>query len=243
MIRRAFPLFLILCQLVGLVQPGFAQGNPIGARIQQRLAESDQYFRQGDFNMAANRIDEACSMMQSSPDALPGMNPVAIATNAVDKLQKQANQAKSQGNEALFTRIMMAQQPLLRVLLQLEPQNPRWHFTKGLSFVAQAGHSGRSGTAGDRATLQMAIKEFNAVLTCPGNEAYKKESTEMIQVCQKEFSRRQAVGNEIKRRGARQFARIYNMRGGDGGGSSSSQSWCTVCGRMHSSGSCTYRRD
>lgn len=236
-----FRLVVVCLAVLLLPASVFAQGNPIAQRIEQRLQESQKFFDQGDYLMGANRLSEAASMLRGSQGAMSG-NPVGMLAGGLNTLTKKGEQAK--GDRALSRKILLAEEPLLNSLCMYEPQNPQWFYQRAIVHMVQSGGPSVSGTAGDRQALKFAIKDFDTALTCPNNSAIVASANQMKTACERELTKRQAMGAEIQRRGARQFARVYGMKGDDSKTNYGS-SLCTVCGHFHGSGAgeCNYRRD
>ena len=235
--NKNISILLLLASLT-LGQSVFAQGNPIQARAQQRMRESQEFLNRGDYNMAANRIAEASSMMRGTPDGT-GQGPVDVLKKGINDFEVHMRAQKA--NKPVYNRILIAQEPMLNSLVMYDPQNPRWYFQRAMVFITRAGGPSASGTAGDRHYFVQAIGDLDKTLSCPGNAEFVGPANQLKASCQKELSHRREVGAEIRRRGARQFARIYGMPGGNSG--DSGPSLCTVCGHSHRSGECTYRRD
>lgn len=160
----------------------------------------------------------------------------------VDALVAKITQAKSSGDLPGPAQANAALQNLLRQLTSMEPKEAKWKVLKATTYINQAGGPSRSGTAGDRFSLQQAIRELDMAAACPNADQYRSQIASMRASTDAELNKRIEKGKEIQRRGARQFAEIYNMKGGDNSGTGG-PSWCTVCGKMHSSGQCGYRRD
>lgn len=173
----------------------------------------------------------------------PGANgDISALSNQVDGYIAKISAAKSRGDLPGAAQANAAMQNLCRQLESMEPQNAKWKVLKAVSYINQGGGPSRSGTAGDRFTLQQAIRELDLAAACPNSAEYMSQIKNMRATTDVELKKRIAKGEEIKRRGARQFAEIYNMKGG-GGDAGGGPSWCTVCGHMHGPGNCTYRRD
>lgn len=197
---------------------------------------------------------------QPSPSNLPNSNMKGFgnqshfldrpgASRSIGELSGQADslvakimQAKSKGDLPGAAQANAALQNLLRQLTSMQPQEAKWKVLMATTYINQAGGPSRSGTAGDRFSLQQAIRELDMAAACQNADQYRSQINSIKTSTEAELNRRIAKGKEIQRRGARQFAEIYNMKGGntsDSGGSS----WCTVCGKLHGSGQCGYRRD
>lgn len=232
MIRPMFAFTL----LIATGMPGFAQGDPIADRIMQRISESQNYFKQGDYQMGANRVNEACSMLRGRPNAIPGTTSENLATDALQFLEKKANAAKAAGDLRQRGRIIIAEQPILHALVSQDRQNARWHFMLGTTFIEQAGGPSIN-TAGDRASLQMAIREFDQAISCPGGEQYSAQANQMKADCMKEMQRRVAKGREIMNRGVRE---MMKYRGPVDSGGEKTSSWCSTCRHYHGPGECNY---
>ncbi|MBX9572060.1 MAG: hypothetical protein K2X77_24420 [Candidatus Obscuribacterales bacterium] len=229
-----------MCLSLLLTSTAYAQTEPGRSRVAQRWQESQQFLSRGDYSMAANRMSEASSLLRSAPNAMPGQTPVSLLRKGLDDFA--VLMKAQQNNKAQYNKILIAQEPIINALCMYEPQNPRWFFQRAMVFVTRAGGSSASGTAGDRHYIVQAIRDLDKTLSCPSNAEYVVPAQKLKAMCQTELDRRKALGTEIQRRGARQFAKIYGMPGG------SSQNdfgptLCTICGQSHRSGECTYRRD
>lgn len=195
------------------------------ARIQQRLNEASTYFSQNDFLMGANRINEACSLLKSSPLSMPDASYIAIASKTVDDLDGKIQNAKSSGDNALVTKLVGALEPLATSLSNWDPQNPRWHYERGLVLKTQAGLQQYQSPV----TLQSAIREFDAALALQGGGSVRASAQEMKSNCQKELQKIQAAINAPSR---------YRGRSPAGGSSRSSDGgpwFCHSCGNQLSS--------
>lgn len=167
---------------------------------------------------------------------------VGELSGQADSLVAKIMQAKSRGDLPGAAQANAALQNLLRQLTSIEPREAKWKVLKATTYINQAGGPSRSGTAGDRFSLQQAIRELDMAAACPNADQYRSQINSVKASTEAELSRRVERGKEIQRRGAQQFAEIYNMKGGnssDSGGSS----WCTTCGKLHGSGQCSFRRD
>ncbi len=159
-----------------------------------------------------------------------------------DSLMAKHLQAKSKGDLPGAAQSNASIQNLARQLTSMEPQEAKWRLLLAKTYIYQAGGPSRSGTAGDRFSLTQAIRELDLASACPNSAQYSSQIKTIRATTDAELQRRVSKGIEIRRRGARQFAEIYGRPGGDSS-SGSGPSWCTVCGKCHSSGGCTYRRD
>ncbi len=224
MLRRMVSTICLMVLFQSVIIAADAQ-DPRAQRIKQRLDESGQYFRQGDLLMGANRVSEAASLLKASPGAMPNTTPVKLAADCVRDLNNRANQAKASGNSAQSTKCMLAQQNILDSLISWEPQNPEWHFRKGMVFMALAGDSRI--TAGDRANLSFAMREFQQTMSCPGSDAYQSPATQMLSMCQKELAQRQEKGRQIRAAGARQLRQLQSIPDSNQG-----EIHCNNCGHV-----------
>lgn len=167
---------------------------------------------------------------------------VGALSSQVDGYLAKAAQAKRQGNLAGAAQANAAMQNLLRQLSSMEPQNAKWKVLKATAYVNQAGGPSRSGTAGDRFSLQQALRELDMAAACPNASQYASQISSLRAAIAPELKKRIARGKEIQRAGAMQLRQLQTIPDGpymNGGGSS----YCTVCGHMHRGGECSYRRD
>ena len=163
-------------------------------------------------------------------------------SSQVDGYLAKAAQAKRQGNLAGAAQSNAAAQNLLRQLTSMEPQNAKWKVLKATAYVNQAGGPSRSGTAGDRFSLQQALRELDMAAACPNASQYASQISSLRASIAPELKKRIARGKEIQRAGAMQLRQLQTIPDGpymNGGGSS----YCTVCGHIHRGGECSYRRD
>lgn len=144
----------------------------------------------------------------------PGSQSISSLEAQVDALERQISASK--GSPAA----MIAngkQQRLIRELTMMEPQNPKWKILYAKTYVVQAGTPGRSGTAGDRDSFKMALRELDGALACPGGSAYAAEINALKAHCNREIASRDEAGAEIRRRGARQLGRLLSLPDAGGG--------------------------
>ena len=231
--RRILSL-LIVC--LAVVLPVYAQ-NPIGDTVNKRIEQGKNFFAQGDFEMGASRIAEACEILKSSPDAMPEITSIELAGGTVDALHSRLK--RDTGLAAI--KIAAAEQKLLNKLVFWDSQNARWHYLRGLTFIVQAGGTptNKDYVAGDRFTLQQAIKEFDAAMACPNGSSVAADCSAQKAKCQKLFDARVAKGKEIQSRGVRE---MYKYRGpAQSGGETTS--YCSTCHHIHGIGGCSYRSD
>lgn len=193
-----------------------------------------------------------------SPENLPNENQKGFgqnshwldrpgATKNIDALSKQVDdcmakgvQAQKSGNKPGMFQANAAMQNLLRQLESMEPQNAKWKYLKATTYVVQAGGPSRSGTAGDRFTLQQALRELDMAAACPNASEWSGKIQALRAKIEPELARRVERGKEIKRAGVREMLKYRGPAVDTGSGGAS---WCTVCGHMHGGGQCTYRRD
>lgn len=169
---------------------------------------------------------------------------IGALSSQVDGYASKIAQAKSRGDLAGAAQANAAMQNLLRQLTSMEPQNAKWKVLKATAYVNQAGGPSRSGsTAGDRFSLQQALRELDMAASCPNGSQYMSQISSMRGTISVELKKRIARGEEIKRAGAMQLRRLQTIPDGpymNGGGTAS---LCTVCGHTHRPGECSYRRD
>ncbi len=169
------------------------------------------------------------------------------ATGNVDALSKQVNdymakvvQAHSKGDMPGKFQANAGMQNVLRQLVRLEPQNAKWKYMKASCYVMQAGGPSRSGTAGDRFSLTQALRELDLAAACPNASEWAADIKSLRAKIEPELAKRVERGKEIVREGGREMLKYRGPAVDTGGGNTS---WCTVCGRLHGAGACTYRRD
>lgn len=161
------------------------------------------------------------SAWQPSPPPTNGMNAsgynrrggghsVAELAAEADRLASQHVAAKARGDMPGAATTNSRLQSTLSQLMSMEPQNPKWKYMRALTWKFQAGGPSRSGTAGDRQTLKQALTDLDAAAACPGSGEYAAKINALRGPINAELSKRIAKGKEIQRRGARQFAEIYN---------------------------------
>jgi hypothetical protein len=158
----------------------------------------------------------------------PASGLVSDMAAEVERLSKKIVDAKIRGDLPGTAQANAAQQQLLHQLNSQDPQNPRWKMLRAQTFIEQAGGKSRSGTAGDQASLKMAIRDLDAAMACPGCDQYSSLAKLLKAKCQGAVQTRAAKSAEIRRRGARQFAEIYAKP-------DVQNSTCNQCGHYKSS--------
>lgn len=140
LIRVSTRIFLVLSlALSGL--PLMAQGSQLKQRVEQCLAESQQYFGTRKYDAGADRVLEAANIVKSKPRDFPQYSAVSLVSTAVDFLHNESSVARSNGDEDSSTRALSAETGLLRTLRMWEPQNSQW---SRMSAAAQRGSSEES---------------------------------------------------------------------------------------------------
>lgn len=246
-------LLLAIVSIVLLSPPGSAQRN--GADYQRRYPQGRGAYQSepGSAPSATSPYDEPSSQLPDSStkgvrqrshwlDRPNGSSNIVGLSKQVDDLLAKHMSAKAKNDRPGAAQANAAMQNLLRQLVSMEPREAKWHVLKATTYINQAGGPSRSGTAGDRFSLQQAIRELDLAAACPNASQYRNQITSIRGNTEQELKRRVAKGLEIQRRGARQFAEIYGMPGGESR-TDYGPTLCTVCGHSHRSGECTYRRD
>jgi tetratricopeptide (TPR) repeat protein len=223
-------LALLIVGLWLLPLPAPAQ-QAIRNRIQQRLNEASTYFNHGDYYMGVARINEACSILKTAPGAMPDSNYIQIATKTVDDLDAKIKDAKAQGNTDATNKIVSALQQLVTSLTNWEPQNPRWHYERGMVLKTMSALRNDQ-YQGD---LSSAIQEFDAALAISGGGPYRASAQEMRNACQQTLQKRQSEIANFRRKIVRPKG-----TGRSSGGGSGQVYFCGRCGRQIASpaGSC-----
>lgn len=249
--------FLVLTVLMLSVSPAMAQQRRY--QYQGRRDYSNPYAgTQNSGNQSADSQNSPIFTGKPSPENLPNENQKGFgqnshwldrpgSTNNLDALSKQVDDcmakvvaAQKAGNKPGMFQANAAMQNLLRQLTSMEPQNAKWKYLKATTYVTQAGGPSRSGTAGDRFTLQQALRELEMAAACSNASEWSGKIQALRAKIEPELARRIERGKEIVREGGREMLKYRGPAVNTGGGGSS---WCTVCGHMHGGGQCGYRRD
>ncbi len=119
-------ILLVLCLALSCFPSSMAQGPQLKQRVEQCLAESQQYFGTRKYDAGASRVVEAANIVKSTPQYFPQYSAVSLVSTAVDFLTNESAAAKSNGNEEASTRALSAETGLLRTLRMWEPQNSKW---------------------------------------------------------------------------------------------------------------------
>lgn len=219
-------LRLAVLMLVGfmLLTLSSAAQSPVRNRIQQRLNEASNYFSQNDFLMGANRVNEACSMLRSSPAAMPESNYIEIASKAADDLDAKLRAARARNDKDSVTKIASGLEPLVNSLSSWDAQNPRWHYLHGVVYQTLY-FTKQNGFIND---LQSAIREFDASLAIQGGGSFRAGAMEGKSTCQKELQKIQSAIAAPVRRPAAHGAGASSRSSGGG------PWYCYSCGREKS---------
>ncbi len=172
--------------------------------IERRLSEANTYFQQNDFQMSANRIREACSLLKSAPQSMPEANYVRIASSQVKLIDGKLAAVLDKHDYDSAKNIATAEDILLTSLSNWEPQNPRWHYKKAvLSYMisrmpmtgAGAAMASRLGIQNnlhnelDMRPLRDSIQQCDRVLAL-ADQSYRDNATNLKNACQAEIQRR-----------------------------------------------------
>lgn len=131
LLRVLFALLLLL------LDSGVASAQSrTDALVERRLIEAETYFQQNDYEMGANRIVEACTLMRSTRQ--PGANFVQIASSKADLIDTKLQASLQKKDYANASKLIEAEKRLLNSLSNWEPQNPKWHYQIAVLYKTES---------------------------------------------------------------------------------------------------------
>ncbi len=186
--------------------------------VQQRLNEAETYFQRNDYEMGANRIREVGYLLQSSPQVMSEINPIAIASTKAKFLDEKLAVAWNRKDFEQAKSLISAEQTLLTCLANWQPQNPQWRYQNALLYkvaaeipltgigAQMAAHLGIQNNLHnemDMRPLQSSIRECDRVLGM-ADPTYRQQATQLKNSCLMEMQRRngkiQAFNEEYYRK-------------------------------------------
>lgn len=248
---RLSPALLIIVFWLSSV-PALAQSySHQGAIIERRLNEAESFFQQNDFEMGANRIVEACTMLRSGSQTTSGKTYVQIASSKCEFLDAKLNASMQKSDYDSARKLMGAEQHLLSSLANWEPQNPSWHYQKAKLFQMESRipMTGAAAVLASRLRvpgnlhnevnmqpLQSSIQECDAVLGL-SDSSYRAAATRLKTDCQNEIQRRTGNINRFQQDYYRKLPKgpaVPSIQNGV----SPSEHYCSKCGGGHESWIC-----
>ncbi|MBX9573472.1 MAG: hypothetical protein K2X77_31515 [Candidatus Obscuribacterales bacterium] len=245
---------LVICALLFLqnTNTALAQANGQSRLIERRLTEADSFFQQNDFEMGANRVVEACSMLRSSPQSMPGNNYVQIASSKAAFIDGKLNASLQNRDFETAKKLVTAEQNLLTSLSNWQPQNAGWHYQKaklyhiesglpmtgvGAAMAKRLGVPNNLHNQVNMQPLQYSIQECEQALNSP-DQSFRNAANKLKSTCESEIQRR--TGN------LQRFSADYNRRLPKGQAqptvydpnSQQTEHYCSKCGGGHSSWIC-----
>lgn len=254
MLQRMIPAMLCLLTLWQIVIPAVAQPY-MRQTIERRLSEASSFFQQNDFEMGANRIREACSLLKSAPQSMPEANYVQIASSKADVIDSKLSAVMDKRDYDLAQKLVTAQDILLTSLSNWEPQNPRWHYQKavlyhidsmipmtgaGAAMAMRLGIQNNLQNEVDMRPLQNSIQECEMVLRL-ADRPYRDRAAKLKSACQAEIQRRTDKLNAAHQQYYRKLPKGMPPPGMNSSNDTPpAEHYCSKCGGAHSSWICPF---
>lgn len=206
--------------------PVSAQDGGLRFQIQSMLTESAQMFNQNDYFMGVSKAKDACTLLRSSPAAMPETTWNAIAGKTVSQVMAKVKESEARRDVPNTTRRATALQQFLPTLIAWEPQNPRWHYETGVLYRAL------SRTLNDQYPqhIQAAISEFNQTLATGGGGPYRAAAQQQLTTLQALAAKRGVeIRNFQSTHGTHNFSNQPRPNNPD-------EAICGTCGRSYPAG-------
>lgn len=245
---------LVFLSFLTIASPVFAQAY-MKQTIERRLNEANSYFQQNDYEMGANRIREACSLMQSAPQAMPQANYIQVAASKVEFMEGKLAAAMDKRDYDAAKQIAAAEDILLTSLTNWDARNPRWHYQRAVLFQMSSGipMTGAGAAMASRLGIQNnmhneinmqplhnAVQECDAVLGQP-DQSYRDKASKLKAACQTEIQRRTNKMNAFSKEYYRKLPKGMPQPGVSGASDTSpAEHYCSKCGGGHSSWICPF---
>jgi hypothetical protein len=211
--------------------------------VQQRLNEAETYFQRNDYEMGANRIREVGYLLQSSPQGMSDLNPVAIASAKAKFLDDKLGVAWSKKDFDQAKSLITAEQALLTCLSNWQPQNPKWHYQNALLYkvasevpltgiggqmAAHLGIQNNLHNEMDMRPLQNSIRECDRVLAM-ADSTYRQQATLLKNACESEIQQR---SNKIQAFNVEYYRKLPKGMPPPGSDKEQFEMRCGVCGMI-----------